>query len=86
MSPVESMSCGKPVIWVKEWGLLETVIDGETWILIDPKAPVEEIRKAVETLSEDKCKEMESACIKRAEFFSMPKFTKDLNQIVDEMD
>jgi glycosyltransferase involved in cell wall biosynthesis len=34
MSPVESMSAGKPVIGVAEGGLLETMIHGETGILI----------------------------------------------------
>lgn len=36
--PLESMACGTPVIGVKEGGLRETIIDGETGILIDRDA------------------------------------------------
>lgn len=35
MSPVEAMAAGKPVIGVAEGGLLETVVPGETGVLID---------------------------------------------------
>ncbi len=34
MSPVESMAAGKPVIGVAEGGLLETVLNGETGLLL----------------------------------------------------
>ncbi len=34
MSPIESMSAGKPVIGVAEGGLLETILDGETGYLV----------------------------------------------------
>ena len=33
--PLEAMACGTPVIGVKEGGIRETIIDGETGILID---------------------------------------------------
>ena len=36
MSPVKSMAAGKPVIGVADGGLLETVVDGETGILLPP--------------------------------------------------
>ncbi|MCB9806641.1 glycosyltransferase [Candidatus Peribacteria bacterium] len=40
MSPVESMSCGTPVIGVNDGGLKETIIDGETGFLINPRCEI----------------------------------------------
>lgn len=84
MSPVESMACGKPVVWVNEWGLKETVIDWETWVLIAPEAKVEDIKKAVKYLSKDRCKEMEEACVCRAKDFSIEIFKEELTKKVYE--
>jgi len=36
--PLESMACGTPVIGVKEGGVRESIIDGQTGILIDRDA------------------------------------------------
>jgi len=33
--PLESMACGKPVIGVSEGGVCETIIDGQTGILVE---------------------------------------------------
>lgn len=50
MSPVESMSCGTPVIGVNDGGLKETILDGKTGILIDPKCMPEDIISAVKKI------------------------------------
>lgn len=47
MSPVESMSCGTPVIGVNDGGLKESIIDGKTGILIDARCHPEDIQDAV---------------------------------------
>lgn len=46
MSPVESMACGTPVIGVNDGGLKESIIDGTTGILIDPRCFPDDIRNA----------------------------------------
>lgn len=51
MSPVESMAAGKPVIGVREGGLIETVMDGETGILLNADPSIEQIRQGVMDLS-----------------------------------
>lgn len=76
MSPVESMSCGTPVIAANDGWLKESVVDGKTWILIDPRCDVSDIIEAVKKLpqyhltSED--------CLERAADFSLEKFTAQL--------
>ncbi len=46
--PLEAMSCQTPVIGVKEGGLRETIIDGQTGILVNRK--VESCAEAIQTL------------------------------------
>lgn len=76
MSPVESMACGTPVIAVDDGGLKESVVDGKTWILIDPRCDASDIIGAVKKLpqyhltSED--------CVERAADFSLEKFSAQL--------
>jgi len=36
LTALESMACGTPVVAIKEGGFLETVVDGETGLLVDP--------------------------------------------------
>jgi glycosyltransferase involved in cell wall biosynthesis len=50
MSPVESMACGTPVIGVNDGGLKETILDGETGILIHPECKPSDIVKAVKKI------------------------------------
>jgi len=82
MSPVESMSAWKPVLWVKEWWLKETIIDKKTWILIPAWAKVNDIVKAVNYLSPTMCLKMREDCIKRAKDFSLESFEKQIKKII----
>jgi glycosyltransferase involved in cell wall biosynthesis len=82
MSPVESMSAWKPVLWVNEWWLKETIIDKKTWILIPEWALFEEIIKWVNYLTPDMCLSMKDDCIKRANDFSLLEFERKLRELV----
>lgn len=83
MSPVESMAAGKPVIWVNDGWLKESIIDGKTGILIDAEARVEDIVEAVRTLSAEKSLEMRWDCEARARDFSLEVFDSEINKIVN---
>lgn len=82
MSPVESMSAWKPVLWVNEWGLKETIIDKKTWVLIKSWAKVSDIIDAIKFLTPEKCLDMKLDCEKRANDFSLLSFEKKLKKIV----
>lgn len=82
MVPIESMSAWKPVLWVNEWGIKESVIHKKTWYLIPEWWKVEDIIKAIDYLTPEKCLEMKVDCEKRAEDFSVSKFEEKLKQIV----
>lgn len=82
MSPVESMSAWKPVLWVNDGGLKETILDKKTWVLIDKEAHVSDIIQAIHFLSPEKCLEMKNDCEKRSEDFSLEHFTKQIQALV----
>jgi glycosyltransferase involved in cell wall biosynthesis len=82
MSPVESMAAGKPVIGVAEGGLLETVVDGETGILIEDVS-VDAVVEAVIFMSKDKALIMHAACEKRAQLFRTEVFLEKMLELVD---
>jgi glycosyltransferase involved in cell wall biosynthesis len=46
--PLESMACGTPVVGVREGGIAETILDGETGFLVD-RDPIS-LGRAVETI------------------------------------
>jgi glycosyltransferase involved in cell wall biosynthesis len=66
MSPVECMAAGKPVIGVAEGGLLETILHGQTGILIDGQPNPENVQAAVHALELLGPANMRLACEARA--------------------
>lgn len=83
MTQIELMSAGKPVIGVKEGGLLETVVDGETGVLLPSNPSVDDLIDAVRNLTEDKVISMKEKCIDQAKKFSAEiffnKWEKEIN-------
>lgn len=84
MSPVESMSAWKPVLWVNEWWLKETIIEWKTGFLIGPEANIQDIIDSVNKLTIEKCLEMKDDCIERAKDFSLNQFEINLKKIIFE--
>lgn len=82
MSPVESMAAGKPVIGVGEGGLLETVVDGETGILLPPDPVPEHIVEAVLRMTRPRALEMRAACEARARLFSREIFLEKMQAAI----
>ncbi len=69
MTQLEIMSAGKPVIGVREGGLLETIIDGETGVLIKSNPAVDDLIEAVTGLTPDNVASMKEKCIQQAKLF-----------------
>lgn len=80
MSPVEAMAAGKPVIGVDEGGLKESIVDGETGVLLTQELTEEKIIKAVEHLSEKRALMMKESCECRAQLFSKDIFIKKMRK------
>ncbi len=82
MSPVESMAAGKPVIGVREGGLAETVIDGETGVLLSADPNTEQIQSSIRWLTPRRAIKMQADCQRRAEQFSLQMFLHRMNEII----
>ena len=82
MSPVESMAAWKPVIWVNEGWLKETILDNKTGILISDKAEVSDLKQAILDLTPEKALSMREACEARAKDFSLENFSEQLQNHV----
>lgn len=82
MSPVESMASGKPVIGVAEGGLLETVVDGETGILLPPEPDVDEVTDAVLRMTLERALAMRAACEQRAAAYSRDAYLDGISSAV----
>lgn len=80
MIPIESMACGTPVIGVNEGGLRETIIDGETGILITSEQLEKNICDALQKFSDMHF--YPNNCINRAYMFSLHTFQKRLKEYI----
>ena len=82
LSPVESMAAGKPVIGVAEGGLLETVVDGETGLLLPPDPAVDGLVEAVQRMDARRALAMRGAAQERAARFARPRFLARMRELV----
>lgn len=79
ISPVESMAAGKPVVGAAEGGLLETVIDGETGVLIRSVTQLK-IIETVNKLSNKQAQQMRGACMHQAQQFAVDQFLQKMQR------
>lgn len=82
MVAIESMACGVPVIWIDDGWVRETVIDWQTWILIDKRWDIEDLMAAVETMNLDLAQSMRENCITRVQEFSFENFSEQLKKLL----
>lgn len=82
MSPVESMTAGKPVIGVTEGGMLEVIEDGKNGILLKPNFTIDDIILAVRQMTPEVAKSMEKECLKTTEKFTEKKFVEKMREII----
>jgi glycosyltransferase involved in cell wall biosynthesis len=82
MSPVESMAAGKPVIGVAEGGLLETVVHGETGLLLPPEFDASDVRAAVQAMTPGRAQGMRQACEARSKRFDTAQFVQRMREVL----
>jgi len=85
MTPVESMSAGKPCIVVDEGGMKETIINGKTGKIIPADYKIEDIIQAVKELTPEKALLMKEDCIACARQFSKEKFIKKIGLVIENI-
>lgn len=84
MTQLELMSAGKPVVGVMEGGLLETIIDGETGIMIKENPSKENLINAVNKLTPELADSMKNKAIEQAKKFDTELFLNNIeNQLIN---
>lgn len=84
MSPVESLCSGKPVIGVKDGGLLETVSHGTTGYLCDPSILLEELKTAVGLIDGATARGMREDCETAGQKFHHSYFYASFSSLIPE--
>ena len=75
--PVEAQACGRPVVALGQGGACETVVDGETGVLVD-EMTVEALADGINRVREQR---FDTAAIRRqAERFSRARFQEGLQR------
>jgi glycosyltransferase involved in cell wall biosynthesis len=82
MSPLEGMAAGKPCLGVAEGGLQETIDQEVDGYLLPENPSIEDIKKGVEFLTPDRCLEMKTDCIKKAQQFREDIFVEKMREII----
>jgi len=85
MTPIESMSAGKPCIGVNEGGLKESIIPNKTGLLIPSQCQLQDLIKAVNKMDSNTALNMKTDCIIQARRFSKQKFIQKLKQEINHI-
>ncbi len=86
MTNIEANAAGKPVIGVNEGGLRETIVDGETGILIKANPGEEDLIEAVRKMTPEWCLGRKETCITHSQKYSMEVFTERMRHFIREND
>ena len=81
--PIEVMAAGKPIFAYRWWGLLETVIEWETWEFFDDKDGADFVEKLKNFHTKNDAWEYRSErCKKQASKFSEEAFKKQIKKLI----
>ena len=80
MVPVEAQACGRPVVALAEGGVLDSVVDGVTGILVKERT----VDAFADALSDSASRAFDPQAIRRhAESFGKERFQREFQQVVD---
>jgi glycosyltransferase involved in cell wall biosynthesis len=78
--PLEAQACGRPVVALGRGGALETVVDGETGVLVEPG-----VEALADGLTRAAATSWDSETIRRhADKFSRARFAKEIQAAIDD--
>ncbi|OGF22465.1 hypothetical protein A2Y83_00085 [Candidatus Falkowbacteria bacterium RBG_13_39_14] len=84
MTHFEANAAGKPVLGVAEGGLLDTIIDGETGILLKPNPCEEDIINGVRKMTPEWCLQRREKCVRHAAAYGRKIFSDKIAEIIKE--
>jgi glycosyltransferase involved in cell wall biosynthesis len=84
MTQLELMAAGKPVIGVREGGLLETIVAGKHGLLLPANPTVKDLSSAIKHLDLATVRSMKSDCIAQAKLFSSTVFLDKIDKAIQQ--
>ncbi|MCK5510794.1 glycosyltransferase [Candidatus Parcubacteria bacterium] len=84
MTHLESNSAGKPYLGVKEGGLIESTVDGETGILIPANPKRADVIFGINKMIKEWCESKKNVCIKHAEKYRSQEFFRKFKNIINK--
>jgi len=82
MTQLEANAAGKPVLGVAEGGLLETIEDGETGILIRSVPDKNNVAEAVQKMSAEWCLSRRTLCEEQARKYGQEVFVQKIRELL----
>ncbi len=86
MTQLELMAAGKPVIGVREGGLLETIVAGKNGLMLPANPTVKDLSAAIKHLDQDLVKSMKEDCVKQSKLFSAKVFFQKLDKAISQFE
>ena len=86
MTQLEANAAGKPVIGTAEGGLIETIVDNTTGILVKKDPQVADIVDAVNVMTKEWCLTRKKDCIKHAQKYDKEIFLQKIKKAIAEND
>ncbi len=84
MTHLESNSAGKPYLGVKEGGLIESTVDGETGILIPANPKREDVVCGINKMTKEWCESKKDICVKHAQKYRSQEFFRKFKNIINK--
>lgn len=84
MTQLEANAAGKTVLGVSEGGLRESIIDGETGLIIKADPEIRDIIQAVKKMTPEWCASKKEVCINHAKKYDVQIFIKKIREIINE--
>lgn len=84
MTHLESNMAGKPYLGVKEGGLVESTIDGETGVLIPANPQINDVISGIRMMTKNWCLERREKCQLHAKRYDQKIFFNKIEKLIDE--
>jgi glycosyltransferase involved in cell wall biosynthesis len=82
ITQLEFMACGKPIIGVKDGGLIESIIDGKTGILMSKEPTIEELIEVINSTPKVQLEAMKDDCMTQALKFDKSVYFRKFDEVV----